>query len=40
VQRVRREVEKVYLILLALLHKVNRCVGAIAIKNKQLVAIA
>jgi hypothetical protein len=35
---VRREIEKVYLILLSFLHKVNRCVGAIAIKNKQLVA--
>ena len=37
-RRVRRKVEKVDLILLALPHEVNRCVGAVAVKNEQLVA--
>jgi hypothetical protein len=38
VRRVRRKVEKVDLILLTLPHEVNRCVGAVAVKNEQLVA--
>ena len=37
-QRVRRKVEKVDIILLALPHEVNRCVGAVAVENEQSVA--